>query len=181
MKIKLMNLRVPTGTHEAELIYVSVFNNQAGMKFLKLRFEILCKNRNYRLDKNYPDPENNPYFLELIESLEIPLEKDSILDTDDLKDYLYRVTVSEDKNGKRYIRTVVPAFEEEEEDFEDAEENDFRGEGEDAEENDFRGEGEDAEENDFRGEGEDAEEDDFRGEGEDAENFYDDEDEEWEE
>lgn len=98
---------------------VSLFTARDGLQFLKLRFDIFCQNRNYILDKNYPDPGNNPYFFELIEELGIRLKKGMILETEDLKEYLYDVTVSEDKNGKRYIQSVVPALEEEGEDFDD--------------------------------------------------------------
>lgn len=127
MKLNLMNLRVPVGSHEAELVDVSLFTARDGLQFLKLRFDIFCKNRNYRLEKNYPDPGNNPYFLKLIEELGIRLKKGMILETEELKEYLYDVTISEDSNGKRYIQSVVPALEEEGEDFDDEDDTRYDG------------------------------------------------------
>ena len=123
MKIRVMNLKVPTGSHEAELLEVSLFTAKDGMQFLKLRFELRCKNRNFRMEKNYADPSNNPYFAELIESLGIPLEKGGILETEDLKDYFYNVIVSEDRKGKRYVQEVIPATENEDEDDDEEDED----------------------------------------------------------
>lgn len=126
MKINLLAMKVPTGTHEAELLDVSLFTARDGLQFLKLRFEVFCKSRNFRMDKNFPDPGNNPYFSELIADLGVRLEKGTILETEDLKGFSYNVTVTEDKNGRRYIQAVVPALEEE--DFDDEEEVEYDGE-----------------------------------------------------
>lgn len=163
MRINLQNMRVPTGTHEAELLDVSLFTTNDCMQFLKMRFEVYGKNRNFRMDKNYPDPANNLYFQELIESLEIPLKRGSILETEDMKDFAYVVTISEDEKGRRYIRNVAPAYDEEEEeenfDYEEDENVDFCAESADAEEDDFCAESADEEWEpyDFRGESEEDE------------------------
>ena len=135
MQLRVMNLKVPIGTHEAELLEASVFTAKDGLQFLKLRFDICCKNRNFRLDKNFPDPSNNPYLAELIEKLGIPVKKGMILETEELKDYFYEVIVAEDREGKRYIQTVIPAMETEGDEY-DEEESEEEGENEDEESED---------------------------------------------
>lgn len=119
MKLDILNLQVPIGTHEAEIFDICMFMGKGGVQFLKLRFQIFCGDNTFRLDKNFPDPSNNPYLAELVAELGIRLKNGKTLETDMLKEYLYYVTVAEDKSGKRYIQYVIPVMEDEE--YEDEE------------------------------------------------------------
>lgn len=135
MKLDILNLQVPIGTHEAEIFDISMFMGKGGVQFLKLRFEIFCGGNNFRLDKNFPDPSNNPYLAELVAELGIRLKNGKTLETNMLKEYIYHVTVVEDKKCKRYIQSVTPALEDNEcEDAEDSEYEEAKDDGYDDEE-----------------------------------------------
>lgn len=59
---------------------------------------------------------------ELVGALGIRLKNGITLETDVLKEYLYYVTVADDKSGKRYIQSVIPVMEDEEYEGEEGDE-----------------------------------------------------------
>ena len=126
MKLDILNLQVPIGTHEAEIFDICMFMGKGGVQFLKLRFQIFCGDNTFRLDKNFPDPSNNPYLAELVAELGIRLKNGKTLETDMLKEFFYHVTVAEDERGKRYIQSVTPVLEGEE--YEEAKDDGYEDE-----------------------------------------------------